>query len=411
MKYNVRLMPGWPLRWWIDLIHSESCSLGDTALVQNGGSAAFLTKSNHRRGTLVKLSALLCSDLTRSTSTDSPYSLTRLTSASSRHLISISLVALVRTLAFPMRVSVTHLCTHAESVWICNVVASHISVMFMPFSTASSSAKFMCCVSLALRSQLASSTTALSCSRDTPVAKELASTQTSNSGPSIYHFPYTGSFWCTLATTSVIIVVNGTSVTSSSQPLVTSAALLLMNDAATLSHVTTGKCPTNFLQNENILRRVRTCGTLGTSFPRSHISILSFCRTVRPSARAPFCSHSGSLLFSPKLAKCCFTLVAETMSWLMKTSSMYAEVACRTASSFENAASTIAHMIDGAILSLKPMRKRQYLFPSKITVWYGHKDLCTRTCKYALRRSSTDTLEPFFLHSLNFCTQTSACAV
>ena len=175
IKYNVRLTPGWPLRWWIDLIHLESCSLGDTALAQYGGSAAFLTGLNHRRGTLVKLSARLCSDLTRATSTDSPYSLTRLASASSRRLISISLAALVRTLAFPVGVSVTHLCTQSESVWICNMVASHVSAMFMPFSTASSSAKFTYCVSLSLRSQLASSTTAPSCSRDTPVAKELAS--------------------------------------------------------------------------------------------------------------------------------------------------------------------------------------------------------------------------------------------
>ena len=163
-------------------------------------------------------------------------------------------------------------------------------------------------MSLSLRSQLASSTTASSCFRDTPVAKEFASTQTSSSGPSTHYFPRTGSFCRTLATTSVIIVVNGTSVYSSSQPFVMSAALLLMNDAATLSHLTTGKCPTNFPQNENTLRRVRTCGTLGTLFPRSHICILSFSRTVRPSTRAPFCSRSGSLLFSPKLAKCCFTL-------------------------------------------------------------------------------------------------------
>ena len=194
MKYNVRLTPGWPLRWWIDLIHSESCSLGDAALAQYGGSAGFLTRSNHRCDTLVKLSARLCSDLTRATSTDCPYSLTRLTSASSRRLISISLAALVCTLAFPVRVSVTRLCTHAESVWICNMVASHISALFMPFSTASSSAEFMCCVSLSLRSQLASSTTTPSCSRDTPVAKELASTKTSSSGPSTHHFPRTGSF-------------------------------------------------------------------------------------------------------------------------------------------------------------------------------------------------------------------------
>ena len=125
----------------------------------------------------------------------------------------------------------------------------------------------MCCVSLAFHNQLASSTAAPSCSSDTPVARELPSTQTSSSGPSIHNFPHTQSPWHTLATTSVIIVVNRTSVTLTSQPFVMSATLLLMNAAATLSHLTTGKCPTSFPQNENTLRRVRTCGTLKTSFP------------------------------------------------------------------------------------------------------------------------------------------------
>ena len=131
--------------------------------------------------------------------------------------------------------------------------------------------------------------------------------------------------------------------------------------------------------------------------PRSlvHISMLLSSRTVKPSTCAPFYSRFDSLLASPKLAKCCLTLVAETTSSLIKTSSMYAEVACRTGSYFESVASTIARMIDGATLS--PKRNRQYLVPTRITVWYGHKDLCTHTCKYALRRSSGDTLEPFFL--------------
>ena len=128
-----------------------------------------LTKYNVRLGTLVRLSSQLRSDLTRTASTDSPYSLTRLASASSHHLISISLGALVRTLAFPVRVSVIHLCTHTESVWRCNIVAFHINAMFTPFSTASSSTKFMCCVSFSFRDQLASSTAAPSCSSDTVV--------------------------------------------------------------------------------------------------------------------------------------------------------------------------------------------------------------------------------------------------
>ena len=53
----------------------------------------------------------------------------------------------------------------ASSHWLCvcrcNIVAFHISGMFTPFSTASNSAKFMCCVSLSFHNQLASSTALL----------------------------------------------------------------------------------------------------------------------------------------------------------------------------------------------------------------------------------------------------------
>ena len=132
-----RFGDGWTL--------SKSCLLGDTALVQYGGSTAFLTRSSHRSGTLFRLSARLSSDLTRTASTDNPYSLTKLASASSRRLIRSSLATLVRPLAFPVRVSVNHLCTLAVSVWRCNRVVSHISAMFTLFSTASSSAKFTWC--------------------------------------------------------------------------------------------------------------------------------------------------------------------------------------------------------------------------------------------------------------------------
>ena len=100
-----------------------------------------------------------------------------------------------------------------------------------------------------------------------PVARELASTQMLSSGPSTHHFPCMGSSWRTLATTSVIIVVNRTSVTLSFQPFIMSAALLLIIAANTLSYLTTGKCPTSFPQNENTLRLVRTHGMLGTSLP------------------------------------------------------------------------------------------------------------------------------------------------
>lgn len=44
-KYNVHFMPGWPLQWWMDLIHLKS-----GLLIQRpwfGGSAVFMIKSGH----------------------------------------------------------------------------------------------------------------------------------------------------------------------------------------------------------------------------------------------------------------------------------------------------------------------------------------------------------------------------
>ena len=227
-------------------------------------------------GTLVRLSTQFCSDLNRTASTDSPYSLTRLASASSCHLISISLAAL----AFPYDPFV-HTCRVSGK---CNIVASHISAMFTP-STVSSSAKFMCYISLSFHNQLASSTAAPSCSSDTPVARELASTQTTNSGQSTHHFPCTGSSWQTLVTTSVIIVVNRTSVTLSSQTFVMSAALLLMNAAATLSHSTTAKCLTSFPQNENMAHlRPRSLVPISACYPLPELLSQAFvhCSAATP---------------------------------------------------------------------------------------------------------------------------------
>ena len=147
--------------------------------------------------------------------------------------------------------------------------------MFTPFSTASSSAKFICCMFFSFCNQLASSTAAPSCSSDTPVARGLASTQMSSSGPSTHHFPHMESSWCTLVMTSFIIVVNRISVTLSFQPLVMSAALFLRNAAA--SHLTTGKCLTSFPQNEDTLCWVRTHSTLGTSFPYQYVTLFPNC--------------------------------------------------------------------------------------------------------------------------------------
>ena len=129
-KYNVHLILGWLLWWWMDLIRLKSCLLSDIAHTQYGGSTVFLMRSTHCCGTLVRPSTLLYSDLTRTASTDSSYSLTKLASTSSHHLISISLATFVCTLAFLVRVSVIHSCPQAESVWRCSLVAFHINAMF-----------------------------------------------------------------------------------------------------------------------------------------------------------------------------------------------------------------------------------------------------------------------------------------
>ena len=57
---------------------------------------------------------------------------------------------------------------------------------------------------------------------------------------------------------------------------------------------------------------------LETSFTHSYTNILPSSWTVKPSIHAPFCSHSGSLLASPKLAKCCLTLVCGSYIFIDK---------------------------------------------------------------------------------------------
>ena len=115
-KYNICLMPGWQLQWWMDLIWLKSCLLGDPTHAQYEGSAVFLMRSTNWCGTLIRSSTWLCSNLTRTASTDSSYSLTKLVSTSSHYLISISLAALVCTPAFPVRVFVIHLCSQVVSM-------------------------------------------------------------------------------------------------------------------------------------------------------------------------------------------------------------------------------------------------------------------------------------------------------
>ena len=72
-------------------------------------------------------------------------------------LISISLAALVRTLALPVSVSDTQWYTHSESVYMRNFLNFHWSARLTPFITASSSARLMWAASFVGRNQQASS--------------------------------------------------------------------------------------------------------------------------------------------------------------------------------------------------------------------------------------------------------------
>ena len=76
-----------------------------------------------------------------------------------------------------------------------------------------------------------------------------------------------------------------------------------MNAAATLSHLTTGKCLTSFPQNENTLHWVRMCGMLGTLFPHSHINVLPSPQTVRPSTRHHSAATWCLFLVSTKMVR------------------------------------------------------------------------------------------------------------
>ena len=227
--------------------------------------------------------------------------------------MSISLAALVRTLALPVRVSEIHLWTQAESVNKCRVVVFQRIAKFIPLIMASSSARLMCWESFVGRNQRASSTTAPSYTSDTLVARELASTHTLRAWPSTHHLPYAGSSLCILMRTSLIMVLRGASSILSSHPAVTSDAVRLMNATATRSQPPTGRCPTNLPHSENTFRRVTTRGMSGILLPLLQYRELSSPQTCNSSTHPPSCSFSGSLLRRPKQQRCSFTRAAGTM--------------------------------------------------------------------------------------------------
>ena len=156
----------------------------------------------------VQLSSHHCATLEHQlsfTSMVSPYSFGSDRNVPSRRLNSILPAALMFTHAFPVKVSEIHRCTHAKSVTKCNTVTSHRKAKLAPLRAASSSARLMCLASLVGCSQQASSMTVPFISNATPVATELASTQTVISLPSIHQFPPTGSASRTLVKVSANI--------------------------------------------------------------------------------------------------------------------------------------------------------------------------------------------------------------
>ena len=273
----------------------NNLELTDTVQAGCTGPVFLLIISSHLWGTRVNRSALFWLDLTKDTFIDSAYSFTNFIIVSSRRRISISLAALVRTLAE------IHLWTQTESVNKCKVVVFHRITKFIPLIMASSSARLICWESFSGRNQQACSTTAPSYTSDTPVSRELASTHTLRAWPSTHHLPRAGSSLCTLVRTSLMMVLRGVSLILSSHPAVTSDALRWMNATATRSQPPTRRCPTNLPHSENIFRRVKTRGMSGILLPLLQYRALSSPQTCKPSTRTPSCSLSGSLLRRSKL--------------------------------------------------------------------------------------------------------------
>ena len=249
----------------MDFILSESRLLVDAAHTWFWGSVIFLIKSSHHCGTHIRPSAQLCSDFAKVMSIINPYSSTKLVSVPSHDLISIT-----------YHFSCKGVCVlFVYTGWVgkemqdcCFPHQYHVT----PFSTASSSSKFMCCTFFTFCNQLTPYIATPSCSSETQVTRELASTRTSNSGPSTHNLLHTGSYWCTLAIISSIIMINRTLFTLLSQSSMT-ATLLFMNTAATLSHLTKEKYPNSFPYSENMAHQVRMCDIHGTLFSFQHVAL------------------------------------------------------------------------------------------------------------------------------------------
>lgn len=186
------------LNWFAETIHV--CWVGPTY---------HYTQLTHCWGTVVSWSALLSSDLTSVTSTDSSYSLIRSTSVLSHLHSSILRAALVINHAFSIRAFEIHQWTQAESVIRCSTFTCHWSAKLTLFNNASSSALLMCYVLFARHNQHTYSITDLSASIVTLVAREFVFTQAVNSYLFTHQLLLTGSRHCTLASICTGMLLRG----------------------------------------------------------------------------------------------------------------------------------------------------------------------------------------------------------
>ena len=221
----------------------------------------------------------------------------------------------------------------------------------------------MCLSSHASRKQHASSISDSPLSMITLVAKELMSTHTVTSRPSMLQSPCAGSFCAIRALISDSIWIRGGSRVLSSQSAVTEFARRLTNAVAMQSHPHTGRCPINFPHREKMLWWVSTSGNIGSSPPQHHCNFPCFFMTHKPSTWVPSLNHSGSLHVNPNCRRWSLTRAAVYMLSLTNISSIYEDVTPWIVSSCAITIFIMDRIIIGATFSPNPKQVRQYLCP------------------------------------------------
>ena len=212
-----------------------------------------------------------------------------------------------------------------------------------------SSARLMCRGSLVGRSQHASSMTVPFIFNATPVATDLASTQTVISLTSIRQFPPTGSASRTVVKVSANMWQREAFLILSSQPILTAVVRRLINVTATMTTPHSGKWPTSFPQRENTSRQVNPSGISGIWLSRFHRRLPSYSQTCKP--RTPSLSHTGFLETKLYSKKCCCTGDAGTRLSSIQMSSTYTDMALLIVWSWETIASITNFIISDATFS------------------------------------------------------------